>query len=58
VEINNYKIIKRSELKVSFDKSWWKNVNEISGEKWLRKNLSFYLTQHLLLLRDIWWPKF
>jgi hypothetical protein len=28
-EINNYKIIKRSKLKVSFDKSWWKNINEI-----------------------------
>jgi hypothetical protein len=27
--MNNYKMIKRSKLKVSFDESWWKNINEI-----------------------------
>ncbi len=47
-EINHFTIIKRSKLKISFDKGWWKNRNEISGEKWLRKYWSFYLTQNFL----------
>jgi hypothetical protein len=31
-EINNYKIIKRSKLKVSFDKSWWENKMKSMGK--------------------------
>jgi hypothetical protein len=44
MKIKYYGIIKRSKLKVTFNKSWWKHVNEIPGGKWLRKNRSFYLT--------------
>jgi hypothetical protein len=48
-EINHFTIIKRSKLKVSFDKGWWKNKNEISGEKWLRKIIGAFISHEIFI---------
>jgi len=48
MEINNYKIIKRSKLKVSSDKSWQKSVNEISGESGSGNSRAFISQNYLM----------